>query len=303
MKKIYVGPKQTTIENSDFFNDSITLFKDKANFDYWNPDTNPLQILLYNERIAKLTESTEIMAHNPRLVNECVLPEYVHQICKNSMPLLEILDDKNQTHKLMQNIVPMLDYYIIRGQDFDYCKLCDISKELVVQLPVGSGGSKTYLVNNNNYKQIKLISDCEYSLSAYQRDNVSYNIHCVINSEQIEIFAPSKQELEISNIIEYMGNDFEIDISNDVKNKLIQYSTNICKKIQSMGYLGVVGIDFIYANGELYFIEINPRFQGSSRQLDALLKESNLPSIFDYNYRAFNVKEMPIAKDMLLSIF
>uniref|UniRef100_UPI003FEFF9EB ATP-grasp domain-containing protein n=1 Tax=Eisenbergiella sp. TaxID=1924109 RepID=UPI003FEFF9EB len=55
----------------------------------------------------------------------------------------------------------------------------------------------------------------------------------------------------------------------------------------------MLGIDYIYANGELYFIEINPRFQGSTRQLDNILKRNGLPSIFDYNYRAFTGKELP----------
>ena len=36
------------------------------------------------------------------------------------------------------------------------------------------------------------------------------------------------------------------------------------------------------------FIEINPRFQGSTVQLDKILKNHNLPSIFEYNYNAFN---------------
>ncbi|MDR0738606.1 MAG: ATP-grasp domain-containing protein [Oscillospiraceae bacterium] len=70
-----------------------------------------------------------------------------------------------------------------------------------------------------------------------------------------------------------------------------------------MGYLGVLGIDYIYANGKLYFIEINPRFQSSTQQLDYLLKKSSLSSIFDYNYRAFKDKEMPGTKNMLLSVF
>lgn len=303
MKKIYVGPKQTTIEYSDFFDDAITLFKEKATFDFWNPDTNSLQISLYNAKIAKLTEPTEIMAYNPKLVAECTMPKYVQQVCKNSISLLEILDDKNQTRKLMKNIVPMLDYQVIKGKDFDYSKLCSVAKDLVVQLPFGSGGSKTYLINQENHKQINLIPDSDYSISVYQHNNVPYNIHCIISYDQIELFAPSKQNLKISNIIEYMDNSFEIDIPSNVKAKFILYSIELCKKVQLMGYLGIIGIDYIYANGELYFIEINPRFQGSTRQLDGLLKKSSLPSIFDYNYRAFKAKEMPSAKNMLLSAF
>ena len=62
MKIIYVGPKQKTIENSTFFDYSITLFGDNKNnnisyqennldnilaFEYWNPDSNPKEIKVY----------------------------------------------------------------------------------------------------------------------------------------------------------------------------------------------------------------------------------------------------------------
>jgi len=300
MKRYYIGPKQVTIDNSDFFDGSVTLFKEKVTFEYWNPDTNSLQVSLFNSGIAKLTEPTEIMAYNPKLISECTLPPHVKQICKNPSLLLETFDNKNQTRRLLKNVVPMLDYHIIKGQDFDYKKLRNIANDLVVQLPVGSGGSKTYLVNRDNHEQIKskLIPVEDYSISAYQYNNTSYNIHCMIGKDQIELFTPSKQELELSTIIEYIGNNFEIDIPNDVKSKLAQYSMAVCKKAQSMGYRGVLGIDYIYANNELYFIEINPRFQGSTRQVDGLLKKSKLPSIFDYNHRAFIDKEMPSTRKM-----
>ncbi|MDR0738605.1 MAG: hypothetical protein LBF33_00380 [Oscillospiraceae bacterium] len=134
----------------------------------------------------------------------CNASKHVRQICKNSEFILEILDDKNQTHKLMKNIVPMLDYKTIKEKDFDYNKFCTTSKDLVVQLPFGSGGSKTYLINQENYRQIKFIPDYDYSVSTYQHNNTPYNIHCVISRDQIELFSPSEENFKISNIIEYI---------------------------------------------------------------------------------------------------
>ena len=83
----------------------------------------------------------------------------------------------------------------------------------------------------------------------------------------------------------------------------MNYSSNICKKLQELGYLGVVGIDYIYTDNELFFIEINPRFQGSTKQIDKLLKESNLPSIFEYNYNCFYSDNLITTKNMKLSLF
>lgn len=314
IKRIFVGPKQVTIENSDFFDASITLFGEntrnntsfqrQVTFEFWNPDNIFIEIDIYNKEIAKLSEPTEIMAHNPRTLLLCTLPKYVHLICKNDESILEVLDNKIQTRNLVKNIVPMLDYHIIQGQDFEYQYLCHISDELVVQLPTGSGGSKTFLCNKENHQDIVYMLKPQeyYSVSAFQRKNIPYNIHCMIGYDQIELFAPSKQNLEILDKIEYIGSDFNIDIPAHIGNRIISYSTDVCKKLQEMGYRGVLGIDYIETGGKVYFIEINPRFQGSTRQLDALLKMSKLPSIFDYNYRAFNRQEMPSTKHMLLSI-
>lgn len=320
MKRIYVGPKQATIENSDFFDASITLFGDNTNnnksyqsntlenimaFEYWNPDNNFKEIEIYNREIAKLVEPVEIMAHDPKVVQGCKFPENVKMICRNSQLLLAIFNDKIQTRELLKNIVPMLNYYTIKGKEFDYQQLCKISDQLVVQLPIGGGGSKTFLCNKNNSEDVKarLLPNELYSISAYERDNIPYNIHCLISETQIEIFPPSKQELEIVDKIEYIGSDYNIEISNLVKEKFIKYSTAICEKLQTMGYRGVLGIDYIYVNNELYFIEINPRFQGSTRQLDELLKASGLPSIFEYNYLAFEGEKMPDTKNMKFTIF
>lgn len=314
MKRIFVGPKQVTIHNNDFFDGSITLFgennnnnisySNKVSFEYWNPDNNQLEVEIYNKELAKLTEEVEIMAHNPQIVSKCTLPANVHLICKNERQILELLDNKIETRKLMKDVIPMLDYYTMEGETINYNSLSSIASELVIQLPVGSGGSKTFLYNNETYARVDKIIEKKsfYSVSVYQRDNIPFNIHCVIFDKKIEVLAPSKQILEVTDLIEYVGSEFDVEIEEGIKRKLGEYAIKVCRKIQNLGYRGVVGIDFIAANNKVYFIEINPRFQGSTAKLDKILKESNLPSIFEYNYYAFQHKEMPSTKNMKYSI-
>lgn len=315
MKRIYVGPKQATIENNNFFDYSITLFgnNSKTNtsyesfltFEYWNPDNHIKEITLYNRELSKINEPVEIIGHDPLLITQCNLPQCAKQVCLNNLDLLKTLNNKFLTRKLLKDIVPMLKYHMIKGADFKYNDFSNLGLELVVQLPVGSGGSKTFFCNQENFKQVEtmLLKDEMYSVSTYERNNIPYNIHCLIGKEQIEILPPSQQELEIIDKIEYIGSNYDINIPNEIKDKLINHSYNICKKLQSLGYLGVLGIDYIYVNKELYFIEINPRFQGSTRQLDKLLVESNLPSIFEYNYNSFLGKKMPSTQNMKYSLF
>ena len=234
MKRIYVGPKQATIENNIFFDYSITLFVNTSEkntsyesfltFEYWNPDNHIKEITLYNRELSKIYESAEIIGHDPLLVSQCNIPECAQQVCLNDVHLLKKLNNKFETRELLKNTVPMLKYYMIKGANFQYNDFNELAPELVIQLPVGSGGSKTFFCNQANFKQVEaiLLKDELYSVSAYEKDNIPYNIHCLIGKDQIEILPPSEQELEIIDKIEYIGSNYNINISNEIKNKIIK---------------------------------------------------------------------------------
>lgn len=320
MKRVYVGPKQLTIENSNFFDYSVTLFGDtseknisyKVNnldnvleFEYWNPDSNPREIKIYNELLSTIKEPFEIMAHDYKIVSQCVIPSNAKLICKNNNKLIKLFNNKTKTRNLFKGIIPTLEYTYVKGSKFNFDELSPEGKTLVVQHPLGSGGSKTFLCKKENSEELKnkLLPQETYAISTYLEDNIPYNIHCVIGKEDYEIFPPSMQELDVIDKIEYIGSFYDIEIEESVKQKFIDYTTKICKKLQELGYKGVLGIDYIYANNELYFIEINPRFQGSTRQLDKILVENNLPSLFEYNYLAFKGKKLISTKKLKNSIF
>lgn len=314
MERVFVGPKQKTIKNNNFFDKSITLIGNNENnniaysddfpFEFWNDDNNQKEIEIYNEAIAKLSEHAEIMAYNPKLVSRCNLPKNVKQICKNEDWLLQILDNKIETRRFFKGTVPMLEYYTIKGEDFDYNKLMIISNEIVVQSPLGSGGAKTFYCNKENQNEIKtkLKPNQEYSISVYKKDNLSYTIYGIIGENQIEIMPPAQQLFELSYNIEWIDSIYDVNLQPIVKEKLIEYTTRMCKKIQRVGYRGIFNIDFLFADAELYLVETNPRFGGTISEIDAFLQDSNLPSVFDYNYRAFYNKEMPTTKKMKKSI-
>lgn len=66
-----------------------------------------------------------------------------------------------------------------------------------------------------------------------------------------------------------------------------------------MNYRGICGLDFIVQNNKLYFIEINPRFQGSSFLINRTLFENNLPSLYELNEMAFSNEPIKIEKKKL----
>ncbi len=64
-----------------------------------------------------------------------------------------------------------------------------------------------------------------------------------------------------------------------------------------MGYRGVGGIDYLVYNDEVYFVEINPRFQASTLLLNIALNEVGLPCMQELQLDAFSGrKTVPIQK-------
>ena len=181
MKKIYIGPKEETIKNNDFFDYSITLFGTNENsnisyessltFEYWNPDNNLKEITIYNRELINSNFKGELMAHDPYLIAKCNIPSELNLICLNDLSLLETLNNKFEVRKIFKNYVPILKYYSVKGKDFKYDKFKDIGDTLVIQLPIGSGGSKTFICNNNNYYMVEksLIENEIYSVKVNEK--------------------------------------------------------------------------------------------------------------------------------------
>ena len=304
----YLGPKQTNIEYCKFFCGSVTLFGNSKNnnlsyeknfcFEYWNKNNIFKQIIIYNSLLNKIKTECNIMLHDQYLESLCTFPDNVHKICCNDINMLNLLNNKIKTHELLSGLVPMLEY--------KYSNLNDINKNiftnntnLVFQKEIGSGGALTYIVNKNNFDLFKRFNDSNevYLISEYKDNNIPLNVHCIIFRDYIEILKPSIQILELNGKIEYIDSDYKTILDNNIKNKIYKYSYIICEKLKTLKYIGVLGIDFIYSNNELFFIEINPRFQGSTRYLDRILQENNFKSIYEYNYNAFyNIETQQIKK-------
>ena len=97
----------------------------------------------------------------------------------------------------------------------------------------------------------------------------------------------------------YKGCDFIayrelVDEKIDLKVK--EYATIVGKIMQEKGYRGVLGIDSIIYDNEVYFMEINPRFQNSSTILNKALRENNLPSLQELHYNCFYGKDINLPK-------
>ena len=87
----------------------------------------------------------------------------------------------------------------------------------------------------------------------------------------------------------YCGNRF--GIANRLHRKILDqfeaYIRLTGQWLHRQGYVGVFGIDALFAEDELYLVEVNPRFQGSSYAVGLMDCENNLPDLYLSQLAAF----------------
>lgn len=217
-------------------------------------------------------------------------------ICLNKLNVLRIINDKMLCKLWLRNTVQLIESVQMFGNElnlYNLNKLLDNKKEYIVQSPISSGGIGTYILNSQNQKEVmaKISPFQLYTVSPYYKDAISLNIHCVIFENTFCLYPISIQIIkEEDNNLIYKGCDFITanTLDSDIKKKLRLQTKSICQKLCQCNYRGICGIDFILIDGQVFFCEINPRFQASTIALNLALSENHLLSVNEATINAFS---------------
>lgn len=165
-------------------------------------------------------------------------------------------------------------------------------ERFVVQGLEGSGGFTTYLLEGaEDDHLLEGLSGFSCLASPYIGDSWPINIHLLIEGDGAVALAPSIQIIDRSaKKLEYVGGDYAA--AQQLPKKSLQSlrakAVEIGRVMSDIGYRGIAGIDFLLTNDErLLFIEINPRFQGSSMALNQALLKAGQPSLQQLHLQCF----------------
>lgn len=205
-----------------------------------------------------------------------------HSICLNEQSILSLLRDKLKTRLWLANTIPVLQTIVLPGID---CSLLNFKRafpgcdSFILQGCTGAGGNDTYIITQSSWDVVsnKLNEHEIYLLSPNLRHSYSVNIHVLIG-KNIVFTAPSIQIIENEDDrMVYHGADF-VEYKNvpmEIRNKIVELSEQIANKIQCLGYKGILGIDYLIEENEVYFLEINPRFQASTPLINLELENTH----------------------------
>lgn len=322
-EKVYwIGPRESDISAvKDLFAGSITIFgsNQEPNFAFCNSESHPGRIDHNNtsyesdrflvEKARELVEkdpSVKFMLYNSNIFNTIegfsAMQEKYHCIlCMNDGDLLRRMNDKHTFHEWLNGIADVLHIVPCVKANSDYRNVYTSFSSFpewhpgcrfIIQAPVASGGSGTFILDDKNEKAISpyLDSNATYLSSVYQENNVSVNIHAIIYSDEILLTPGSIQIMKEDDLrLMYRGADFVAfrGLDAGMRKKFKEQTLIACKEFQRRGYRGVCGIDAIFSNNKVLLLEVNNRFQSSTNLLNFGLKKLGFKSIQELDYDAF----------------
>ncbi len=293
MSNIYwVGVRQSDIEDTgDFFKGSITIFGDNLNGNIAycdkskriNHNIEDKECDLFFEKVleslCKKDDSVRFMFYNPESAyryNDLIKQ---HTLCLNSYQLLNAFSNKQRSRFMVRNVINTIPFVILKGCECYYESIQDYFvgyNEFVVQKAFSSGGEGTFHIDSKSTIDCCIQQTDEYLVAPYIKNAISLNTHIVIFDDNI-ITLPSSVQIitELDHRLLYSGADFICyDMIPDETKKIIEEKT-ICigTLAQSKGYRGILGIDFLLKDKQLFFMEFNTRFQASSQLVNKALYE------------------------------
>lgn len=313
---IWVGPRESDIcDCADLFCGSVTIFgpggnhnivyctENRERIDHNVPDCVANSFWVEGlRRIKEHRPNAKLMFYNSEFSSD--LPEDLAQdvICRNAMSLQKMLGEKNAVRMLFSKLVPIVPFQeLTYGTDFDLSTLFPDFSKLIFQENQSSGGYGTHIVEKNGNRRLDSFVGKQFMVSPYFEKSVSVNVHMVIGEETCLTLPGSMQIMQrLDGKLLYLGADYITyqTLAPLQKEKLREYSVRLGRVLQNMGYRGVLGFDFLIADEEVMFVEVNARFQASTPLLNKALKDSSLPTLQEMQLAAFSGGQLPNQEQM-----
>ncbi|MDR0436722.1 MAG: methyltransferase domain-containing protein [Bacteroidales bacterium] len=300
---IWVGRYEHDIKGNDIFCGSITIYGSaKGNNHSFSEQENftseTREFLAFACQIIKdliLTSEDlrfffldELWAYNIIDIDSSVKKYF---ILLNDRDTLEFLNNKTLSRIWLSTELTIPPFISATSNECEYSYLKKYfpgKSKFIIQESVSEGGEGTFMLDESNQEQImKMLRQSQaYSVSPYLKHSLPLNATLIIDRGNNHVVFPVSMQI-LSNAdshMYYIGSDFiaSRNLSEECCEKINSFLAKIINKLKSCGYKGIIGVDFLIYNDVLYFIEFNPRLQGSTFLIDKAIQNAHKLSIYDF---------------------
>lgn len=311
---VWIGKRESDVTTTSYFDYSITYYGSNKNKNFsfsrlyrskneYDDEFAFFVIHCLNE-IIRCNRNTklDVQVYTTSIAKKILKKEpnfKSYFTTQNPYSIINWMNNKIYTRLWLNSIVHIPPYEILSLSD---CRLSDLQKsyypykEFILQKDISSGGDGTFILNEQNQSHLlEIFPNIPYMVSPYIKESMSCSCHMVIGANTIILFQPSVQTISNDDRkMIYYGTNYNLAqsaLANRLE-EIYSYNYKIAQKIQKIGYRGICGTDFLITDDDLLFLEINPRFQGSSFLINYYLNKNTLPDLFELNYAAFHNDEL-----------
>ena len=215
--------------------------------------------------------------------------------------LIQNLSNKFICRSWLQTYVNVLPFKLLSlNESIDekiLVKEWPTANRYVLQYTISNGGEGTYIYTLNDLATMESIPyNYLFMVSPFLENSLTVSCQIIVYENDILVFPLNLSNSYISNEKNcrpvYKGSDFAsaYKIPRDDYRKTQQAAKQIGCAISQLGYRGICGIDFIIQDHNVFLIEVNPRYLGSSFLIDIALLNNDLPVLAFFNEESFMCK-------------
>lgn len=207
--------------------------------------------------------------------------------------IVTLLNNKISLYEIFSTLVPMAKYSIVHSFE----ELVESSQKLMkktgrplfISLEKSAAGANSIIADNLKDIQKKFstnINDTFLITEFISHVCDPTTLGVVINENDIYVGGVADQRIDGT---KFKGSTYPSRMSKKVQEETIRQTRVVGKKMAQLGYRGIFGCDYIVTDkDEVFFIETNPRKQGTTMEFCCALKTQlplgapNLPEIEFY---------------------
>lgn len=181
------------------------------------------------------------------------------------------LNDKTWQYENLSQVAPVVDFSIRQGRE-DMLSRC---AEMLAASEHGVFVSCAYSAGGVSSRVVRALGEAEEKfLDPGGRFLLSrYHPHCwdptvlgVVGGPD-EVFIAGVADMNIMDGNKFRGSTFPSRLAPDTQRKLREYTRAVGRRLGELGFRGIFGCDYIVDKaGGIYFVEVNPRKQGTTME-------------------------------------